>query len=607
MSTQKSPARELAEKMWYDVTGYRPGMKESGSLSSTAEEFCRAEPSRVTVSIPDLDRPVESAEEPAESRENPLAQSLYLAAAPLVAGVVLGGFMLGAYLFGGKEEPVAGRPPRVTTTTREVAPVAAQADTTRSNTPQTQRQNNAWPGLPHQPASVAGGTRGIWQPPAGEETGQPVKLPPSHEGWGFTGVAQDSPTSAESQLSVAWLNPGSIGGVLPEGQTERAVAEAVHTVSTTPVPQALNTSGPEGQVSGVDLNEAREGRFVPESLSGPYPEGLSPSVTPASFNGPAQPEVSGLGVDPAKVYPASSPESGPAGRWEVKPASAESTSCFDPRQSHSPDTQKAAGVDILRSREKSPGSSGGEQIAGLAWLRGEREFVISRRSSSVGTSVESQEAFPVSLKVEQGGTVSVGDPGIGATPPQAGIPTMPQVASGILPSNSPTTAAGATGQVYSSGIDPAQYSLPSTGMPYPGIVYAAPTGPANPQIVVNPTVVPSGAWQNVDPSSFRWGIEAGATAARPPGAPAAYANAGNGGTSIPPAAQFTWTPGSQSASLPAQLPPAFGMPISQPPGYPVNLPTTASYPGGGSPPETANSVPVTAWGASPGYPGPMNR
>jgi len=606
MSTQKSPARELAEKMWYDVTGYRPGMKESSSLTSTAEEFRRAEPARVTVSIPDLDRPVESVEELGESRENPLAQLLYLAAGPLVAGVVLGGFMLGAYLFAGKEEPVVGPPLRVAATTRGVAPLSAQTEATPSNSTQAQRQNNPWPGLPHQPVSVTGATRGIWQPSAGEENGQPVGLPPSHEGWGFTGVAQDSATSAEAPLSVAWINPGSVGGVPREGQTERAVAEAVHTVSASSVPQALNTSEPKGQLSGSDLNQARETRSVPEGFSGPRPEGLPPSVTPASFNGPAQPEVTSLGVDPTRVYPATSPESRPAGGWEIKPTSAESTSSFDPRQSPSPNAQKSAGVEILSSGEKSPVSSGGEKIAGLAWLRGEREFVISRRSSSVGGSVEPQEALPVSLKVEQGGTMSVGDLGIGAPPPQAGIPTMPQFASGIPPSNLPTTAAGATGEVYSASINHAQYSLPSTGMAYPGIVYAAPTGPANSQIVVNPTVVPSGGWQNVDPSSFRWGIEAGGTAARPPGTLGPYANAWNGGTSIPPA-QFTGAPGSQTPSPPSQFPPAFGMPVSQPPGNPVYPPTAASYPGGRGAGETTNSVPVTAWGPSPGYPGPMNR
>ncbi len=607
MSTQKSPARELAEKMWYDVTGYRPGMKESSSVSSTAEDVCRAEPSRVTVSIPDLDRPVESMEEAEESRENPLTQLLYLAAGPLVAGVVLGGFMLGAYLFAGKEEPVPDHPPQVAATTRDVAPVSARAEAVRPNATQAQGQNNPWPGLPHRMSSVSGNTPGIWQPLAGEETGQPVKLPPSHEGWGFTGVAQDSPTSAETPLPVAWVNPGSVDGVLAEGQTHGAVTEAVHTVSASSVPQALKTPGPKVQLSGSDMNQGRESPGVPDSLSGHPAEVLPPSVTPASFNGPAQPKVTGLGIDPTEVYPSSSPESSSTGGWAIKPASVESTSCFDPRVSPCPHSQKGSRVEIPASQEKSLMSSGTEKIAGIAWLRGEKEFVISRRSSSTGTSIGPQGSF-ASITVEQGGTTFVGDPSVGATPHRAGSPATAQFGPGIPPSYLPTTTERAAGEVYSSSINPVQYSLPSTGMPNPGIVYAAPTGPANSQIVVNPTVVPSGTWQNVDPSSFRWGMEAGGggTVSQPPGAPGPYAKAWNGGTSIP-LGQVMWAPGTQTPSPPSQFPSAFGMPVSQPPGYPVYPPSTVSYPGGRSPAETANSVPVTAWGASPGYPGPMNR
>ncbi len=59
MQSQKSPGRELAEKMWYDVTGQIPSESRPAPVAlSETGSAAESPPSRINIRLPDLDQPV---------------------------------------------------------------------------------------------------------------------------------------------------------------------------------------------------------------------------------------------------------------------------------------------------------------------------------------------------------------------------------------------------------------------------------------------------------------------------------------------------------------------------------------------------------------------
>lgn len=629
MSTRKSPGRELAERMWYDVTGYRPGMKEGSSPATRSEDFCRENSSRVTVSIPDLDQPVEPVVEGVHHSKDSLGRLPYAAAASLVAGAILGGMFMWAFLFTGKREPLGPHSGSLPPPHQVTVQLSHPAEAGKPNVAQSERQAEVWPGLPAPHQSAGAVSSGIWRPADREEKVEAVKLQPSLEGWGLGDTAPTSPASSGPSVSVAWKDSVTPTQLHPNHQAQAAVGEGDPGISLPAGGGIAGTAGANGVIPASHVGQGIENPSVVPGSAGNFPEEAAEALRSASFNATAPTNPPPSLPIPGQSYPATSIE--PTSSVEPKSANPSGINAgpsglapaASSQQVPSPNLPTQAALPSDTSAEKSLTNLSGEKISGIAWLRGEREFTISRKGLADGSLLDSRHAMPVNFRFEQEGNLPVTDPGEWSTTQPGGSPVATSSFPGNMPASSfpgnmpcyvPASGERGIGQLYSPGNPlylpayPSQHSAPSDGILPSGMVFASPGGPTNSQVIVNPTVVPPGAWQNVDASSFRWSMRpgSGGTIPLPPAGVGANPAVFTGGSAMPPG-PWGFLPGHPTPVVDAQTPMPGGMPVVQSPGhvpYQSNLP---AYSEGLRPGETANLPPVTAWGSLPGNLGNMNR
>lgn len=586
MQSVKSPGRELAEKMWRDVTGRVPSVpKDSPSVESASSQ---PEPGTAPVlgSFPDLDQPAPADCGPKAS-SMPIPKEISpMAVATLVAGSLLCILVVWVAIFARQDTPglstgtTAGST-SLTTPGRQSLPTVDKptADTLPSD--KTLAENQPQPR--NQPISSRGPAASVSAPGYSAEA--------SSEGWAMEGT----PPSTAPQAAGATTPPWSARDAL----ASRTQAEAA---------AMLTGQEPRGEVQ-------------------PPQPALSPGAPAEVSSGVAAPGVEA--PSRADRPPASNSEIFARNQAPPSPGATGATALTEP----------AASSDLVKSREIGTESvnqsaladpsaqaqlaPGGGEIRGTAWLRGEKEFIPRLSALPASGVAENQfvagspqgspptsltSAAPVTPQPANPTSIATNRPGEpnGGTPPSNGAPeTLAHIA------NRPQSAATVS-------TPPAALVSP-TASPGWGVApnippVAGTSSPPGPQMIINPTVVnpsviPATAWQAIDASSFRW-----AGSAQPPYAPpttpsyppSSGQGIGFGGGSLPtggvglnvgaapgisaPAGWSTGgTPGYVGAPTTANLPPNTGTPYSpSTPGvYPAQVPATPA--------------PAPVWGTSTGW------
>lgn len=612
MQTHKSPGRELAEKMWFDVTGRVPSAtRDAPGTPSTAEPAAHAP---VLASFPDLNQ---APELEAESSGGETLLGAELSPATIgtfAAAVVLGGLILWVTLFAHQErssEPSAS-PPDLQLTRLNTTPVGDNVSL------KDRSLSNSLPNNSEPPTTTSEGDR-----VAAAKARLPVpsfSAAPSSEGWSMGGSQPSHPGTEGLVGSAPWSMRSA--AVTPNHAEAEALLIGKETAAEGPVAR---------------------GEFLPSQnprVEGSYRPKVARSE-PANFGNTLPPTPT-----PDSSWTSASPTT--MGREAL------------PSQSLSPSALLAEDSKVTAAfgnSSTSPGSASQGAITGLAWLRGEKEFA-SRSFPGQISSGDTAEHFgfrtalmpgPIAdanamSNQSQGGTgplvgasQTVGAPPIGseasfygpaASGPTASVAQVPKSGdlqvpgSPIVPTN--TLPRPQEGYYSSSKAGPGSSDPPATYHPtaVTGTVNPSqtiinptvinPTVVSNPSSVVGPpTVIPAGAWQAIDASSFRWGQGAwgasGPATYPDPGVQSALLapQPGPGGTPMmgPAAVPGSSTPGaplSTNAPVSTNLPFGYGPPVGG--SYPVGA-GVAGYP----PTRPGNQTVVTppagaitpAWGAPP--------
>jgi hypothetical protein len=549
--------------MWYDVTGQIPSESRPAPVAlSETGSAAESPPSRINIRLPDLDQPV--TEIPVEISERSGVPPLsHAAMVTLVAAGILGALVLWVAVF-------AGRDP------------SAQKAVVDPNVSRIPTNRPATPDKPHQIAPQI--------PPASSSLPSPVE--------GNLGFAPASSGSARGVMATAPvgshspdLGPSSQGwDVSRQADAQRPITPATSGAEWLASSQRPPMPG-DYQAEAVLAATVGDQKAKLELPGGPD---FSRTVASAPVGEPTGPLGNALEAQ-VKIGPAGSSDSGQAlvatGAREYSgislPGSETGISAGQMTQSDSPAASSPS--DSGSPRETAPADSSpnsSSQIAGVAWLRGEREFtprwrVQAATVGNLGNPNLNRSENPAGggqMGLSPGSDSAATLAGTGeslppspASPLTTGIPQVAWLPQGsATPNLAPNVAAPVAAWAgYSSA--PVDYSPPR-----------------NSQLVVNPTVIPTGAWQAMDASSFRWGSAPSSAAA-------------SGGIAGPTGGAGSLWPGQPGASpVPAGGPGTATQAYYGSPYPPAQLQVPQSLMPGSSPWPAVGSASLPPYGANPG-------
>lgn len=602
MPTHKSPGRELAEKMWFDITGRMPTGSSPPVEASSSEEGPKSAP--VLGSFPDLNQSVQPEPAPPDTPPEEAKEISPFAVGTLIAGVVLGGLVVWAILFARGERPPVAEGPQPIRQAAGSTPTSGVIDSLSNEVRPT-----GFPGIGEQSAPRSAP---VGSPPVPVHT---FTTPPSAEGWtigeggsgsrggsplvGSASWSSRSPSLTPNQAEAEAIITGQDPGLKPTASASRG-GHAIGSPAAEPSPNPVGTDWLPANVaqwSGATATiQASAGGANPPSSDQENPA----SRTVQTFGG--------LGDLPTSVTP----------RSADTPASADVIAT----------STTTAPAQTVHTQEGNESFEKANLIAGLEWLRGEREF--TSRSAPAGQRARAPGEVAPPITEIAGGTSAPSQ--IGASPAYPALPPtsppfvaganpatsvqqttpvlagIPAVSVAQLPQTLPTAASGPVGTpaspVTGLGSTPGAAMVPAGSSPVSGY-YMPPTLPAvgtsqmivNPTVVSNPTVIPTGAWQSLDASSFRWNSAARVA----PGIPGIQDYNVQSALLSP---QMPTAPTAQFGTS-GPLPPA-GLPPASPPVYPsagyAPIPG-AGYPSGPSSVGLQPNVPAGAGGFAPAVTG----